>query len=54
MCVCVCFSYKKCVEEFVKGDHSNVHSVIKAQLVCEQQLRYDHTCHTRIYTALSV
>ncbi|XP_008297125.1 tumor necrosis factor alpha-induced protein 2a isoform X1 [Stegastes partitus] len=32
-------SYKKCVEEFVKGNHSNVRSVIKAQLVCEQQLR---------------
>ncbi|XP_022068118.1 tumor necrosis factor alpha-induced protein 2a isoform X2 [Acanthochromis polyacanthus] len=32
-------SYKKCVEEFVKGNHSNVRPVIKAQLVCEQQLR---------------
>uniref|UniRef100_UPI0037E9C833 tumor necrosis factor alpha-induced protein 2a isoform X2 n=1 Tax=Semicossyphus pulcher TaxID=241346 RepID=UPI0037E9C833 len=31
--------YKRCVEEFVKGDHRNVHSVIKAQLVCEQQFR---------------
>lgn len=32
-------SYVKCVEEFVKGNHSNICSVIKAQLVCEQQLR---------------
>ncbi|XP_070782378.1 tumor necrosis factor alpha-induced protein 2a [Enoplosus armatus] len=32
-------SYKKCVEEFVKGNHSNVRSVIKAHLVCEQQFR---------------
>ncbi|XP_069028774.1 tumor necrosis factor alpha-induced protein 2a isoform X2 [Embiotoca jacksoni] len=32
-------SYTKCVEEFVKGSHSNVGSVVKAQLVCEQQLR---------------
>ncbi|XP_013887374.1 tumor necrosis factor alpha-induced protein 2 isoform X2 [Austrofundulus limnaeus] len=31
-------SYRKCLEEFVKGNHSNVLSVIKAQLVCEQQL----------------
>uniref|UniRef100_A0A668VSG5 Uncharacterized protein n=1 Tax=Oreochromis aureus TaxID=47969 RepID=A0A668VSG5_OREAU len=39
VCVCVCFSYVKCVEEFVKGNHGNVRSVVKAQLVCEQQLR---------------
>ncbi|XP_018542305.1 tumor necrosis factor alpha-induced protein 2a isoform X2 [Lates calcarifer] len=32
-------SYKKSMEEFVKGNHSNVCSVIKAHLVCEEQLR---------------
>ncbi|KAI3364697.1 hypothetical protein L3Q82_011477, partial [Scortum barcoo] len=32
-------NYKKCVEHFVKGSHGNVHSVVKAHLVCEQQLR---------------
>ncbi|KAL7388006.1 hypothetical protein ABVT39_005235 [Epinephelus coioides] len=32
-------SYRKCVEEFVKGAHGNVHSVVKAHLVCEQQFR---------------
>ncbi|KAM8725300.1 tumor necrosis factor alpha-induced protein 2-like isoform 2-T2 [Acanthopagrus schlegelii] len=32
-------SYKKSVEEFVKGNHRNVCSVIKAQLVCELQFR---------------
>ncbi|KAM6992352.1 tumor necrosis factor alpha-induced protein 2a [Tautogolabrus adspersus] len=32
-------SYKKCVEEFVKGNHRNMRSVIKAQLVCELQFR---------------
>lgn len=32
-------SYRKCVEEFVKGNHGDVRSVIKAQLVCEQQFR---------------
>ncbi|XP_041814844.1 tumor necrosis factor alpha-induced protein 2a isoform X2 [Chelmon rostratus] len=32
-------SYKKSVEEFVKGNHSNVRSVIKAHLVCQQQFR---------------
>ncbi|KAM9339300.1 tumor necrosis factor alpha-induced protein 2-like [Symphorus nematophorus] len=32
-------SYKKCVEEFVKGNHGNVRSVVKAQLACEQQFR---------------
>ncbi|XP_049913935.1 tumor necrosis factor alpha-induced protein 2a [Epinephelus moara] len=32
-------SYRKCVEEFVKGAHSNVCSVVKAHLVCEQQFR---------------
>ncbi|XP_044024199.1 tumor necrosis factor alpha-induced protein 2a isoform X2 [Siniperca chuatsi] len=32
-------SYKKCVEEFVKGNNSNVRSVIKAHLVCEEQFR---------------
>ncbi|XP_054451944.1 tumor necrosis factor alpha-induced protein 2-like, partial [Anoplopoma fimbria] len=32
-------SYKTCVEEFVKGNHGNAGSMIKAQLVCEQQLR---------------
>uniref|UniRef100_A0A1A7YFR2 Tumor necrosis factor, alpha-induced protein 2a n=1 Tax=Iconisemion striatum TaxID=60296 RepID=A0A1A7YFR2_9TELE len=31
-------SYKKCLEDFMKGNHSNTHSVVKAQLVCEQQL----------------
>uniref|UniRef100_A0A672ZU13 Uncharacterized protein n=1 Tax=Sphaeramia orbicularis TaxID=375764 RepID=A0A672ZU13_9TELE len=36
----ICFSYRKAVEDFVKGDHGNVSSVIKAQLVCEEQLRY--------------
>ncbi|KAM7396056.1 hypothetical protein PAMA_007367 [Pampus argenteus] len=32
-------SYKKCMEEFVKGKHGNVRSVMKAHLVCEEQLR---------------
>nr|XP_046229949.1 tumor necrosis factor alpha-induced protein 2-like isoform X2 [Scatophagus argus] len=32
-------SYKKRVEEFVKGGHSDTQSVIKAHLVCEQQFR---------------
>ncbi|XP_071323389.1 tumor necrosis factor alpha-induced protein 2a isoform X2 [Trachinotus anak] len=32
-------SYKKSVEAFVKGNHGNVHSVIKAHLVCEEQFR---------------
>ncbi|XP_063736997.1 tumor necrosis factor alpha-induced protein 2-like [Eleginops maclovinus] len=32
-------SYRKCVESFVKGKHRNALTVIKAQLVCEQQLR---------------
>ncbi|XP_074472075.1 tumor necrosis factor alpha-induced protein 2-like isoform X2 [Sebastes fasciatus] len=32
-------SYKKCLEEFVKGNHNNAGSVIKAHLVCEQQFR---------------
>ncbi|KAK1874784.1 Tumor necrosis factor alpha-induced protein 2 [Dissostichus eleginoides] len=32
-------SYRKCVEAFVKGKHGNGLAVIKAQLVCEQQLR---------------
>ncbi|XP_041660871.1 tumor necrosis factor alpha-induced protein 2-like [Cheilinus undulatus] len=32
-------SYKKCVEEFLKGNHGNIRPVIKAQLVCEQQFR---------------
>ncbi|XP_031694611.1 tumor necrosis factor alpha-induced protein 2-like isoform X1 [Anarrhichthys ocellatus] len=32
-------SYKTCVEEFVKGNYVNIGSVIKAHLVCEQQLR---------------
>nr|XP_033505100.1 tumor necrosis factor alpha-induced protein 2a [Epinephelus lanceolatus] len=32
-------SYRKCVEEFVKGAHGNVRSVVKAHLVCEQQFR---------------
>ncbi|KAM9354205.1 tumor necrosis factor alpha-induced protein 2a isoform 2-T2 [Pholidichthys leucotaenia] len=31
--------YRKCVEDFVKGNHSNLSSLIKAQLVCEEQLR---------------
>ncbi len=38
----VCFSYKTCVEEFVKRNHSNVDSVIKAHLFCEQQFRYEY------------
>ncbi|XP_017282900.1 tumor necrosis factor alpha-induced protein 2a [Kryptolebias marmoratus] len=37
-------SYKKCLEDFVKGALGNVHAVIKAQLVCEQQLR-DYITH---------
>ncbi|KAM3602653.1 uncharacterized protein V6R79_008243 [Siganus canaliculatus] len=32
-------SYRKSLEEFVKGDHSNGGPVVKAQLFCEQQLR---------------
>ncbi|XP_026050386.1 tumor necrosis factor alpha-induced protein 2-like isoform X1 [Astatotilapia calliptera] len=40
------YSYAKCVEEFVKGNHGNVRSVIKAQLVCEQQLRDYITAET--------
>ncbi|XP_034005286.1 exocyst complex component 3-like [Trematomus bernacchii] len=32
-------SYRKCMEAFVKGKHGNGLAVIKAQLVCEQQLR---------------
>ncbi|XP_042370775.1 exocyst complex component 3-like protein 2, partial [Plectropomus leopardus] len=32
-------SYHKCVEEFMKGTHSNICSVVKAHLVCEQQFR---------------
>ncbi|XP_028996467.1 tumor necrosis factor alpha-induced protein 2a isoform X3 [Betta splendens] len=32
-------SYKKRVEEFVKGNHWNVIPVVKAQLACEEQLR---------------
>uniref|UniRef100_A0A1A8UA25 Tumor necrosis factor, alpha-induced protein 2a n=1 Tax=Nothobranchius furzeri TaxID=105023 RepID=A0A1A8UA25_NOTFU len=31
-------SYKKYLEDFIKGNHGNTHSVVKAQLVCEQQL----------------
>ncbi|XP_059195858.1 tumor necrosis factor alpha-induced protein 2-like [Centropristis striata] len=38
--------YEKCVEEFMKGNHSNARSVIKAQLVCEQQLRDYITAQT--------
>ncbi|XP_060908790.1 tumor necrosis factor alpha-induced protein 2a isoform X2 [Labrus mixtus] len=33
------FLTRKCVEEFVKGKHTNMRSVIKAQLVCELQFR---------------
>ncbi|XP_078029734.1 tumor necrosis factor alpha-induced protein 2a isoform X2 [Epinephelus lanceolatus] len=33
------FLSRKCVEEFVKGAHGNVRSVVKAHLVCEQQFR---------------
>ncbi|CAJ1077832.1 tumor necrosis factor alpha-induced protein 2-like [Xyrichtys novacula] len=33
------YSYKRCLEEFMKGNHRNIRSVVKAQLVCEQQLR---------------
>lgn len=36
----LCFSYRKCMEEFVKGSHGNMCLVIKANLMCEQQLRY--------------
>ncbi|XP_022614645.1 tumor necrosis factor alpha-induced protein 2-like [Seriola dumerili] len=32
-------SYKKSMEEFVRGNHGNAHSVIKAHLVCEEQFR---------------
>ncbi|MEQ2311183.1 hypothetical protein AMECASPLE_017028 [Ameca splendens] len=32
-------SYRRSVEDLVKANPSNLHSVIKAQLVCEQQLR---------------
>ncbi|XP_041831417.1 tumor necrosis factor alpha-induced protein 2a isoform X3 [Melanotaenia boesemani] len=32
-------SYKKCVEDFLSGNHGNMHPVMKGQLVCEQQLR---------------
>lgn len=32
-------SYKKSVEDFVKGNHGNVRSVMKAHLVCEEQFR---------------
>ncbi|XP_074541333.1 tumor necrosis factor alpha-induced protein 2a isoform X2 [Halichoeres trimaculatus] len=32
-------SYKKCLEEFLKGNHGNIRLVLKAQLVCEQQFR---------------
>ncbi|KAM4713725.1 tumor necrosis factor alpha-induced protein 2a isoform 2-T2 [Anableps anableps] len=32
-------SYRKCVEDLVKANPSNLHPVLKAQLVCEQQLR---------------
>ncbi|XP_072218976.1 tumor necrosis factor alpha-induced protein 2a [Leuresthes tenuis] len=32
-------SYQKRLEDFVNGNRSNVLSVVKAQLVCEQQLR---------------
>ncbi|XP_059210380.1 tumor necrosis factor alpha-induced protein 2-like [Centropristis striata] len=39
-------SYEKCVEEFMKGNHGNARSVIKAQLVCEQQLRDYITAQT--------
>uniref|UniRef100_A0A8C6KLI5 Tumor necrosis factor, alpha-induced protein 2 n=1 Tax=Nothobranchius furzeri TaxID=105023 RepID=A0A8C6KLI5_NOTFU len=34
--VCFCHSYKKYLEDFIKGNHGNTHSVVKAQLVCEQ------------------
>uniref|UniRef100_A0A671U009 Tumor necrosis factor, alpha-induced protein 2b n=1 Tax=Sparus aurata TaxID=8175 RepID=A0A671U009_SPAAU len=43
-------SYKKSVEEFVKGNHCNVRSVIKAQLVCELQFRYNSTLCTPVHT----
>lgn len=32
-------SYRLRLEAFVKLDHRSVHSVVKAHLVCEQQLR---------------
>uniref|UniRef100_A0A3B4YSW7 Tumor necrosis factor alpha-induced protein 2-like n=1 Tax=Seriola lalandi dorsalis TaxID=1841481 RepID=A0A3B4YSW7_SERLL len=32
-------SYKKSMEEFVRGNHGNAHCVIKAHLVCEEQFR---------------
>lgn len=31
----------------MKGNHGNVRQVLKAHLVCEQQLRYDHLLTTK-------
>ncbi|XP_035534138.1 tumor necrosis factor alpha-induced protein 2-like [Morone saxatilis] len=39
-------SYKKSLEDFVKGNHGNIRSVVKAHLVCEQQLRDYITAQT--------
>ncbi|XP_068198829.1 tumor necrosis factor alpha-induced protein 2a [Antennarius striatus] len=39
-------SYKNSLDEFVKGNHGNEGSVVKAQLVCEQQLRDYITAQT--------
>ncbi|PWA28307.1 hypothetical protein CCH79_00019019 [Gambusia affinis] len=38
-----CPSYRKSVEDLVKANPSNLHPVLKATLVCEQQLR-DYIC----------
>ncbi|XP_016517605.1 tumor necrosis factor alpha-induced protein 2-like [Poecilia formosa] len=37
--LCLCCSYRKSVEDLVKVNPSNLHPVLKATLVCEQQLR---------------
>lgn len=44
--MCLCCSYRKSVEDLVKSNPSNLHPVLKATLVCEQQLRWAHTCIT--------
>lgn len=38
--LCLVLSYRKFVEEMVKGNHGNLRKVLKAHLVCERQLRY--------------
>uniref|UniRef100_A0A665X8E3 Tumor necrosis factor, alpha-induced protein 2b n=1 Tax=Echeneis naucrates TaxID=173247 RepID=A0A665X8E3_ECHNA len=35
----VCSSYRKSLEELLRGNHGNIASVIKAHLVCEEQFR---------------